>query len=147
MYKVKTAEDWKRYFGFSLEYKVEGFMSYGAWGAEEQFRIFEKIAGDMRPDVEIKRLSGFLANILEVRLEEKTYWFTVNYGGAQLSEHLHLACLFGSKRNIHIGSCGGLCSEANSIDWIIPTFSYGNESTSRTYERESKDHKENHYNL
>ncbi len=143
MYKVRTAEDWKKHFELPLEYKVEGFMSYGAWGVEEQFRIFEKITEDMRPDVEIKRLSGFLANILEVRLEEKIYWFTVSYGGVQLSEHLHLACLLGSKRNIHLGSCGGLYTEASSIDWIIPTYSYGNESVSRTYERESKDNK--HY--
>lgn len=65
------------------------------------------------------------------------------YGGAMLSEYIHLACLFGSKKNIHISSCGGLNPNLNSLDLIVPTYTHGNESTTRIYERESKDNK--HY--
>ncbi len=84
-----------------------------------------------------------MQHIREIEISNKKYWFAIEYGGATLSEYLHLACLFGSKKNIHIGSCGGLNPNLNSLDLIVPTFSYGNESTTRIYERESKDHK--HY--
>ena len=63
------------------------------------------------------------------------------YGGALLSEVIHLACLFGSKKNIHIGSCGGLHTEINDIDLILPIWSYGNESTTRVYDPGAKDFK------
>ena len=88
-------------------------------------------------------MEGFLSRILELKIDDKNYWFIVMYGGALLSEYVHLASLFGSKKNIHIGSCGGLHPEMESLDLIIPTWSYGNESTTRVYDREATDFK--HY--
>lgn len=77
----------------------------------------------------------------ELEINNKKYWFVVEYGGATLSEYLHLACLFGSKINIHIGSCGGLNPNLNSLDLIVPKYTYGDESTTRIYAREVENNK------
>ncbi len=92
-------------------------------------------------DSETKNFEGFLSNILEIKINNRLYWFVVAYGGAILSEYLHLACLFGSKQNIHIGSCGGLYSEMNSLDLLVPTWTYGLESSASMYDRENIEHK------
>jgi len=55
-----------------------------------------------------------------------------------LSEHLHLACLFGSKKNILIGSCGGLKKGAENCDLIIPNWSFANESSAKAYQPDVK---------
>lgn len=57
------------------------------------------------------------------------------YGGALLSEYLHFGYLFGAKKTILIGSCGGLKSEANSGDIIIPIASQADGSTAHMYDR------------
>ena len=54
-----------------------------------------------------------------------------------MSACLHLACLFGSQKNILVGSCGGLKQGIKSGDFIIPMSSYGQESTVLVYNRES----------
>ncbi|MEI8339885.1 MAG: hypothetical protein WCF94_04470 [bacterium] len=82
-----------------------------------------------------RALGGFLGEILEFEIKNKKYWFAVTYGGAKLSEYLHLACLFGSKKNILVGSCGGLNKQGESGDIIIPTSSFGDESFTRMYSK------------
>ena len=134
MYKSFTAEEFKRFFNIPLAYNVKGFMSYGAWDEEKHFNKFQKILDELGIQYATRKLDGFLSHILELTIGQDAYWFTVMYGGAQLSEYVHLASLFGSKKNIHIGTCGGLYAEMSSVDLLIPTWSYGNESTTRVYE-------------
>ncbi|MCR4260946.1 MAG: hypothetical protein NUV96_01220 [Candidatus Colwellbacteria bacterium] len=80
----------------------------------------------------------FLKPVLECEIKGKTYWFTVAYGGALLSEYLHLACLFGSKKNILLGSCGGLKGGGRQNDIVVPAWSYANESSAKAYDPKSK---------
>ncbi len=127
--------------GFPEDYKVDGFISYGSWSSEKEFSNFKKNIESLKIKCETKLLPGFCSDILEVKNEDKIYWFATIYGSTKLSEYLHVACLFGSNKNIHIGSCGGLNPEANSSDLIIPTWSYGDESSTRMYDRSNKDHK------
>jgi len=141
MYKSLTAEEHKKYFSLPQNYKVDGFLSYGAWDEEKHRDKIKKTLENMGISYVSKTLEGFLYRILEITVDKKNYWFVVMYGGAMLSEYVHLACLFGSKKNIHIGSCGGLHPEMQSLDFVIPTWSYGNESTTRVYDREAKDFK------
>lgn len=72
-------------------------------------------------------------------MRSKRYWFDASYGGVLLSEYLHLASLFGSRKNILLGSCGGLSEQVNACDVIVPTASYGDESTTRMYQPHKKD--------
>ncbi len=143
MYKSFTAEQFKSHLGLPLNYSVEGLLSYGAWDEHKHLDEIQKILNELGVTYKSKMLAGFLCHICELEINGKIYWFTMLYGGAMLSEYTHLACLFGSKKNIHIGSCGGLYPEMNSLDFLIPKWSFGDESTTRIYGREVKDNK--HY--
>ena len=111
MYKSLTAPEFKKILNLPDDYKVEAFLSYGAWDRPKHDANIEKTMKDFGIDFTVKKLEGFLQHISEFTIQGKKYWFTMMYGSAMLSEMIHLASLFGSKRNIHIGSCGGLNPE------------------------------------
>lgn len=140
MYKSFTADELRKHCNLMPDYGVAGFLCYGAWDDEKHFGNIEDALKQMGIDYKINTLEyKFLQHIREFEIKGKKYWVAIEYGGATLSEYLHLACLFGSKKNIHIGSCGGLNPELNSLDLIVPKYSYGDESTTRIYARNVKD--------
>lgn len=141
MYKTLTAEDYKSFLGLPSDYRVDGMLSYGTWDRVKQTEIFKALLKKSEKSFEYGALPSFLAQVLEFNIEGKRYWFDVSYGGALLSEYLHLACLFGSKKNILLGSCGGLSPKVSSLDLILPTFSFGNESATRMYDPDAIDHR------
>ncbi len=141
MYKSFTAEELKKLLNIPPAYSVKGLLSYGAWDEKKHFDKIQETLDGLGIRYIPRKLEGFLSHILELTIDTNIYWFTVMYGGAQLSEYVHLASLFGSKKNIHIGSCGGLYSEMNSLDLLMPSWSHGNESTTRTYEPDAADFK------
>ena len=143
MYKAFTAQELKKMFNLPEGYSIEGLLSYGAWDRPKHDVNIKKVLKELGVDFIISKPDGFLQYITEINIHGKKYWFTIMYGSALLSEMIHLACLFGSKRNIHIGSCGGLNPDIADMELIVPNYSYGNESTTRTYEHEAKDFK--HY--
>jgi purine-nucleoside phosphorylase len=141
MYKAFTKTDFIMLFNLPDDYHVDGLLSYGAWDVEKHRTNIKSIMKEMNIDFSVGKLHGFLDHIFEINIGSKRYWFTVMYGSALLSEMIHLACLFGSKKNIHIGSCGGLSPRIDNMDLILPTWTYGNESTTRTYEPKAIDFK------
>lgn len=143
MYKSFTAEEYKKHIGFPADYHVDGMLCYGTWDKERHIQLFKKAIEKSGQKFEYGTLPGFLEKMLEFTIEGRRYWFDISYGGALLSEYLHLACLFGSKKNILLGTCGGLSPEISSLDLIIPTYSFGNESATRMYNPTATDHK--HY--
>ena len=138
MYKSFTGNELKKIIGLPEDYKVKAFISYGTWDHEKQFKIIQEVLKDLNIEYSSQRLSGFLSSILEIRIKNEVYWFACVYGGAKLSEYIHMACLFGSEKNISIGSCGGLYPEINSTDIIIPTYSYGKESSCALYDKNNE---------
>ena len=66
-------------------------------------------------------------------VDGRNYWIAKVYGSAILSEYLHLACLLGNKKNILVGSCGGLKQGASSMELVIPTWSFAEESSAKAY--------------
>lgn len=143
MYKTFTAEEYKSFLGLPADYHIEGMLCYGTWNKEKQVAIFKEILEGLGKKFEYGQLPNFLEKVVEFNVEGKRYWFEVSYGGALLSEQLHLACLFGSKKNILLGSCGGLSPEVGGLDFILPTYSWGDESATRMYDPQASDHK--HY--
>lgn len=138
MYKSFTAVDYKRHLGLPEEYKLQGFMVYGTFRSYpfEQFEDSLKRLG-----VEYKKSKlehDFFGSLVEFEVNSKKYWLAIAYGGAILSEYLHLACLFGSKKNILLGSCGGLKKGASSLELIIPEWSYADESSAKAYQPDAK---------
>lgn len=136
MYKSKSAQYYRERLGLPDNYTIHGLLSYGAWDEQKHFNKLHKILNELNIKHLSKQLTGFLSHIYEIEINGKIYWFTLLYGGAMLSEYTHLACLFGSKKNIHIGSCGGLYPEMNSLDFLIANWSFGNDSITRVYNRD-----------
>jgi len=139
MYKSFTKTDFEKLLGLPINYRVDGVLSCGHHDIEKQILRLEKSLTEANISYQLNRLTEYLKDVIEIKVGEKVYWFTGVYGGVILSEYLHFACTFGSKKNIHIGSCGGLYPEMNSVDYLIPTWSFGNESSTRFYDREDTD--------
>ena len=145
MYKNLSASEYKKYLGLPEDYHVDGMLVYGTWNKAKQTAYLERMlaSGDF-DGARINSSSSpqsFLANVTEIVQGNKRFWYVVSYGGALLSEYLHLACLFGSKKNLLIGTCGGLAPDIESCSFIVPNFSYGNESTTRMYAKDVLDYK------
>lgn len=142
MYKSHTVDDFKKYFGLPKDYKVDGVFSYGSWRKGEHKEILKEIIHELGYEVEYEHLGeSFLHEVLAFRINNKRLWFETGYGGAYISEIIHLGSMLGSKKNIVLGTCGGLIESGNTGDIIIPTYSYGDESTTRMYNPNSEEYK------
>lgn len=133
MYKQFTKDEYKKRFGFPLEYEVEGVLVYGTF-KKRYYDVLKDAVSNLNLDVQYRFIEhDFLSPILEIKVGDKNYWFMISYGGAMLSEHLHIASVFGSKKNILLGSCGGLTKEANASDIIFPVEVFSEESSAKMY--------------
>lgn len=141
MYKTFTAADYRNHHKLPEDYVVDGFIVFGTFHPGPYDKLKEEL---LKLNIAIdysRTLAGpYFDPILEFTVNGKRYWFTVAYGGTMLSEWTHLACLFGSKANIVIGSCGGLLAEADSPEIVTPTYAYADESTTRMYEPAAQNH-------
>lgn len=141
MYRSLTAEEYKRHLGFPEDYHVHGMLCYGSWDKEKQIAFLENEVAKLGTNARLVTLPNFPGKMVEFTVNGKKFWFDVSYGGALLSEYLHWACLFGSQKNILLGTCGGLSPEVASLDLVIPTYSHGNESATRMYNPQAEDNK------
>ena len=142
MYKSYSAEEYKKFIDLPSDYKIESMLVFGSWDKQKQVLFLQEVLRELGVTAHLNEsLPNFLGRMIEISVGDKKYWFDSSYGGALLSEYLHLACLFGSKKNILIGTCGGLFPGMNSCDFVIPTYSYGDESTTRMYAPQVMDHK------
>jgi len=137
LYKSFTASEYRQHFGLGPEYRVDGMLD-GSWNRAGHLSLLEAALGD---GAQSRTLPDSLDRVTEFVVNNRRYWFDVSVGGAMLCDYLHLACLFGSQVNILLGSCGGLDPRIDACDFIVPTVSFGNESTTRSYEREVFDHR------
>ncbi len=138
MYNKFTADDHRKYRNLAPDYSVEGFIVFGTF-KKYPYEMLKDSLLRLGHKAEFSHIEHeFLNPILEFKVNGKNYWFVIAYGGALLSEYLHLACLFGSKKNILLGSCGGLKKGARSREMLIPTWSYADESSARAYQPDKK---------
>lgn len=134
MYKDYSREQWIKYFNLPEDYTVDAVF---AFGSNEQY-AFDYMRSRIARRAEGMRwntlTSQYFDQLIEGEYNGRRFWFTVAYGGALLSEYVHLGCMFGSKMNILFGNCGGLMHETRTYDLIIPTYSYGTESSAAIYQ-------------
>jgi purine-nucleoside phosphorylase len=146
MYKELNKKDFHNLLKFPPEKSVDAVIVSGNSLAnrDRESYLFQQALSTI-PDVkEVKNIQDpFFGTIQEYEIGNKLIWFDVTYGGGYLSEFLHISAIFGSKENYLVGSCGGLNEKLNTGDLIIPTYTYGDESTTRMYKKDSKDNK--HY--
>jgi purine-nucleoside phosphorylase len=133
MYKSYTADDFRLHLGLPIKYNVEGFLIFGTV-QKFPYEMLKETLRDRGLNPAYSTFEKeFLSMIQEFSIDGKYYWFVVGYGGALISEYLHLASLFGSKKNILLGSCGGLKPQAKASEIIIPKWSYAEESSAKAY--------------
>lgn len=139
MYKSLTAEDIRRLLEVPENYKVDGLLISGTNPKAKEyphlFGAFEKLGA---PYKEESFQGGFFSDVKIIKIGDKRIWFDVVYGTAYLGELIHIASILGSRANILLGSCGALLDSLNTGDTIIPSASYGNESSTRMYQRDNK---------
>lgn len=141
MYRSITAEQYREHLGFPSDYKVDAMLCYGTLYEQRVLSQLKEALEELGLESKINKMPHeFLRFAKEIKIEDKNIWFAIGYGGAWLSEYLHWACLFGSKMNLLLGSCGGLKSGIKQGDFIVPKSSYSEESSAKIYNRESNIH-------
>ena len=137
MYRNISPEEYKKYLNLSPQYRVDGLLISGTWNIEQEAEVLNKSLQGLETSYDLIKFESndFLNNGYELRINNKTIWFFVVYGSALTSEYTHLACILGSKKNILIGSCGGLKKGANSGDILLPTKSSSDGSSCNMYNR------------
>lgn len=144
MYRSISADQYRAHLGFPANYNVNAMLCYGTLYEQRVLSRLKASIQSLGLKVEINEMPHeFLRFAKEIRIGDKTIWFAIGYGGAWLSEYLHWACLFGSKKNILLGSCGGLKPGIKQGDFIVPTNSFSEESSAKIYNRESNIHNSN----
>ena len=138
MYRSVTADQYRKHLGFPTDYRVDAMLCYGTLYEERVLTQLTAVLKSLKIDTELINLPHpFLRFGKELTIGGKKVWFAIGYGGAWLSEYLHWACLFGSKMNILLGSCGGLKPGMNQGEFVVTDSSFGEESSVRMYNRES----------
>lgn len=146
MYKELTKKDWYKLLKFPEDKKVDAIIVSGVALAnrDREIGFLEQALSNYKDVKKVEYIQdNFFSSIYEFEIGDKLIWFDVVYGGAYLSELLHIGCLFGSKRNYLVGTCGGLQKHLETGDLVIPTYTYGDESTTRMYQPNVKNNK--HY--
>lgn len=137
MYHAYTADDYRRRMGVPLDYVVDGLVCYGTMPLKGQRAYTEAAITALglhyAPVVE----SGWLESVYDIGVHGRRVWLVITLGGAFLSSVTQLACMFGSRANIVVGTCGGLQPGRRMGDMILAESSYGDESTTRTYQRDN----------
>lgn len=134
MYKKLTADEYRKHLMLPDNYTIDGFVVYGTYKNHpfEQFEHSLKRLGFEYKKTKLEH--DFFGSVMEFEVNGRKYWMAIAYGGALLSEYLHLACLFGSRQNILIGSCGGLKKGASSLEFVVPEWSAATESSASAYQ-------------
>lgn len=127
------AKDYRKHLNLPEDYTIDSFIVYGTY-KKHPFDQFEDSIKRMGYNYEMKVLNHpFFSSLVEYTFNKTRCWVAIAYGGALLSEYTHLACLFGSKKNILVGSCGGLKKGIKANDIIVPTYSDSNDSSAQAY--------------
>lgn len=136
MYRELTAIDLKQDMDLASDYKVDGVVLFGGSLTEPMRKMFKEQLEKEYPQAQYGQPimpDGLFSKIDVIEIAGKRIWFDVVYGGAYMSELLHIAALFGSQINLLVGMCGGLQKSVATNDVIVPISTYGNESTTRMY--------------
>jgi hypothetical protein len=143
MYKSFSALEYKDYFGLPADYTVDGLMLHGTWDLNKELENLKLALAEVDAGYTITTIGkpeSFIGQQgLELNVHGKRLWFFVVYGSSKTSEFTHLASLFGSKKNILLGSCGGLLKGAKMGDVIVPTESASDGTSTFTYDRTKAD--------
>lgn len=142
MYSSLSIEAFKKAAELPEDYTVDGLLVSGTWDLYADTKhtpLVKEALKKIDPDHSIIKLKQLpLGHGYEIKSREKTYWYVPVMGTAVTSQYAHIASLLGSKKNLLVGTVGGLKRGIQPGDFIIPTYSKGNENA-LMYERERTD--------
>jgi purine-nucleoside phosphorylase len=140
LYKELTANNWRKNLKLPKSYKIDGVLIYGTGNKKKEYKRLKQSLESLEYSYTIETLKdNFFETSRLINIGSKNIWFDIVYGGAYMSEALHIASKLGSKINIFLGSTGGLQTGATTGDIIVPSYSYGEESSTKIYNRTSID--------
>lgn len=140
MYHSYSADDYRQHYELAPDYTVDGLVGFGTMPHKRQWQIAHETIGALNLQAVPVLESGFLESVHAIEVQGRRVWFVITFGGAFLSSVVQLACLFGSKANLLVGSCGGLQKGRRMGDILLAETSYGDESTTRMYHRDNTTH-------
>lgn len=142
MYTKLVADDFRKALNLSREYKVEGLLACGIWdlyAEDKQLPHFRKALADLDIVCDIKRFDNAdIGHAYGFVVKGKNYWFVPVMGTAMMSAYAHFASALGSKKNILIGTVGGLAPGIKAADFILPEKILGNDNALK-YQPDAKD--------
>jgi purine-nucleoside phosphorylase len=142
LYSSLSIEAFRKAAGLPEDYTVDGLLISGTWDLYADTKhtpLVKEALQRIDPNYSIVKLEPLpLGHGYEIKSSGKTYWYVPVMGAAVTSQYAHLASLLGSKKNLLIGTVGGLKRGIQPGDFIIPTYSKGNENA-LMYERERTD--------
>ncbi len=144
MYKMISKNEWVKILNLPIDYKVDYILACGTYDKKREIERINTALQEIGVNYKFETIEDkFFSRVTPILIKGKRYWFDICYGGAYLSEMLHTGSMLGSRSNILLGSCGGLKKGIKALDIILPTYSYGNESSTRMYSRSLRSNK--HY--
>lgn len=135
-----TADDFKKSYKLPKDYAIEGMLAVGTWPALGHYNLKHIISvlDELKLEYSYKPFDDpDLEGVYELTINNKKYWYFAVMGAAVMHLHLHKGCLFGSKKNILVGTVGGLDPDGVPGEIIIPTETHGNDNTTY-YDRSNK---------
>lgn len=137
MYHAYSADDYRRRLGLSPDYVVDGLVCFGTMPTRGQREFTEAAITALNLQYKPVIESGWLESVYDIDVHGRRIWLVVTLGGALLSSVTQIACMFGSRANIVVGTCGGLQPGRRMGDMILAESSHGDESTTRIYQRDN----------
>ena len=141
MYMSLSAEDFKRRYNLGNDYKIEGMLAVGAWAPFGKLNLahIESVLNELGKDFSYKLFQApDLHDVHEFTIEGRKFWYFAAMGTAVMHMYIHRGSMLGSKKNILIGSVGGLAENSAPGDLICPTLVLGNDNA-RYYQRNNTD--------
>ncbi len=140
MYTRLQKADFQKMLGASPEYRVDALIVAGTYLTLKETILLHETLDTIGVEYAEETLAHpFLSGVKVIVANDRRIWFSTAYGTAYLSELTHIASILGSSKNLLLGSCGALQEDLGSGDTILPSFSYGNESSTRMYQRNNLD--------
>jgi len=131
MYKTLTVDVFKKRTGLPADYQIEGLLAVGTWDLYSVVHapVFQQLLEELGYPQTLKKIESVqLGHAYEFVVEGKKFWFVPVMGTAVMSQYAHMASLLGSKKNILVGTVGGLKEGILTAEFILPTASKGNDN-------------------
>lgn len=141
MYMSLTVDDFRQRYSLGDDYRVEGLLAVGVWRPFGNLNLehIESVLKELSKDYSYKLFQApDLHDVYEFTIDGKVYWYFAAMGTAVMHMHVHRGSILGSKKNILIGSVGGLSETCNIGDVICPSLVRGNDNA-RYYDRDNQD--------